>query len=99
MAREEAIQMEGIVVEALPGTQFLVEILPPTISQDENTEGEQPEEVETKQKFQSENKMTVRASIAGRMRVNYIKISPGDRVTVEVSPYDMTKGRITYRHK
>jgi translation initiation factor IF-1 len=46
-----------------------------------------------------ENGMQVLAHISGRMRMNFIRILPGDRVTVELSPYDLTRGRITYRHK
>ncbi len=46
-----------------------------------------------------ENKHVILAHISGRMRMNYIKILPGDKVTVEMTPYDLTKGRITYRHK
>jgi len=46
-----------------------------------------------------ENGMTILAHISGKMRMHYIKILPGDRVTVELSPYDLTRGRITYRHK
>jgi translation initiation factor IF-1 len=45
------------------------------------------------------NGMIVLAHISGRMRMNFIRILPGDRVTVELSPYDLTRGRITYRHK
>ena len=41
----------------------------------------------------------IRAHVAGKIRMNYIRILPGDRVTVEISPYDLTRGRITYRHK
>ncbi len=46
-----------------------------------------------------QNGMTVRASLAGKMRINHIRILPGDRVTVELSPYDLTNGRITYRFR
>lgn len=46
-----------------------------------------------------ENKHVILAHISGRMRMNYIKILPGDKVTIEMTPYDLTKGRITYRHK
>jgi translation initiation factor IF-1 len=45
------------------------------------------------------NGMNILAHISGRMRMNFIRILPGDRVTVELSPYDLTRGRITYRHK
>ncbi|MDO8592059.1 MAG: translation initiation factor IF-1 [bacterium] len=71
MAREkEVIELVGTVVEALPGTQFRVEL---------------------------ENGHTIIAHIAGRMRKHYIRLVPGDRVKVELTPYDLTKGRITYR--
>ncbi len=71
MAREkEVIELVGTVVEALPGTQFKVEL---------------------------ENGHTIIAHVAGRMRKHYIRLVPGDRVKVELTPYDLTKGRITYR--
>ncbi len=70
--KEEAIQVEGTVVEALPNTSFNVEL---------------------------ENGHTVLAHISGKMRMHYIRILPGDKVVVELSPYDLTRGRITYRYK
>lgn len=71
MAKEkEVIELEGTVQEALPGTQFKVEL---------------------------ENGHVIIAHIAGRMRKHYIRLVPGDRVKVELTPYDLTKGRITYR--
>ncbi len=70
MAKEEAIQVEGKVKEALANTQFRVEL----------TNGHQ-----------------VIAHVAGRMRKNFIRIIPGDTVMVEISPYDLGKGRIVYR--
>lgn len=70
MAKEEAIQVEGKVKEALANTQFRVELA---------------------------NGMQVIAHVAGRMRRNFIRIIPGDSVTVELSPYDVSKGRIVYR--
>jgi len=70
--KEEAIQVEGTVVEALPNTQFRVEL---------------------------ENGHKVLAHISGKMRMHYIRILPGDRVVVELSAYDLTRGRITYRYK
>jgi translation initiation factor IF-1 len=70
--KEEAIQVEGTVVEALPNTQFRVEL---------------------------ENGHVVLAHISGKMRQHYIRILPADRVVVELSPYDLTRGRITYRYK
>jgi len=72
MAKEEAIQMEGTVVETLPNTMFRVEL---------------------------ENGHTVIAHISGKMRKHYIRIMTGDQVTVELTPYDLEKGRIVYRAK
>lgn len=67
---KEVIELNGIVVETLPGTQFRVEL---------------------------ENGHKIIAHVAGKMRKHYIRIVPGDSVTVELTPYDLTKGRITYR--
>jgi translation initiation factor IF-1 len=72
MAKEEAIEVEGTVVEPLPNAMFRVEL---------------------------ENGHLVLAHISGKMRMHFIKILPGDKVTVELSPYDLTRGRITYRAK
>jgi len=72
MAKEEAIKVEGKVLETLPNAMFKVEL---------------------------ENKHQVLAHISGKMRMHFIKILPGDNVTVELSPYDLTRGRITYRSK
>lgn len=72
MAKEEAIQMEGSVVETLPNTMFRVEL---------------------------ENGHKVIAHISGKMRKHYIRIMTGDKVTVELTPYDLAKGRIVYRAK
>lgn len=73
MAREEEkIQVEGTVIEALPGTQFKVRL---------------------------ENGHEVLAYLSGKMRKYYIRILLGDKVRVEMSPYDLTRGRIVYRHK
>ena len=72
MAKEDVIELEGTVLEALPNAMFRVEL---------------------------ENKHTILAHISGKMRMHYIKILPGDKVTVEVSIYDPTKGRITWRTK
>jgi len=72
MAKEEAIEVEGKVIEPLPNAMFRVEL---------------------------ENGHRVLAHISGKMRMHFIKILPGDRVTVELSPYDLTRGRITYRAK
>ncbi|HBX69859.1 MAG TPA: translation initiation factor IF-1 [Chloroflexi bacterium] len=69
---EEKIQVEGTIVEALPGTQFKVEI---------------------------ENGHAITAYLSGKMRKYYIRVLLGDRVTVEMSPYDLSMGRITFRHK
>jgi translation initiation factor IF-1 len=70
--KEEKIEVEGTVVEALPSTQFRVEL---------------------------ENGHKVLAYLSGKMRKYYIRILLGDRVRVELSPYDLTRGRITYRFK
>ncbi len=70
MAKEESIQMDGVVVETLPNTRFRVEL---------------------------ENGHVVTAVISGKMRKHYIRILTGDTVTVELTPYDLSKGRITYR--
>jgi translation initiation factor IF-1 len=70
MAKEEAIQMEGKVVETLPNTTFRVQL---------------------------QNGHIVTAHISGKMRKNYIRILTGDTVTVDMTPYDLTKGRIVYR--
>ena len=72
MAKEEAIKVEGVVLETLPNAMFKVEL---------------------------ENKHQVLAHISGKMRMHFIKILPGDTVTVELSPYDLSRGRITYRSK
>ncbi len=71
MAKEEKIQLEAEVVDALPDARFRVKL---------------------------ENGQLILAYISGKMRKFYIRILPGDKVTVELSPYDMTKGRIVYRH-
>ncbi|MDA1302145.1 MAG: translation initiation factor IF-1 [Proteobacteria bacterium] len=70
MAKEEQIQMSGMVIDTLPNTMFRVEM---------------------------ENGHVVTAHISGKMRKNYIKILTGDKVQVELTPYDLTKGRITFR--
>ncbi len=73
MAKEtDKFQQEGVVIEALPGTQFKVEL---------------------------DSGHEIIAYLSGKMRKYYIRVLLGDRVTVEMSPYDLTKGRITYRHK
>jgi len=72
MAKEEAIKVEGTVVESLPNAMFRVEL---------------------------ENGHKVLAHVSGKMRMNFIKILPGDKVKMELSPYDLTRGRITYRAK
>jgi translation initiation factor IF-1 len=69
---EEKIQVEGLVIEALPGTQFKVRL---------------------------DNGFEVLAYLSGKMRKYYIRILLGDRVRVEMSPYDLARGRIVYRHK
>ena len=72
MAKEDVIEVEGTITEALPNTQFRVEL---------------------------DNGHNVLAHISGKMRMNYIRILPGDRVKVELSPYDLSRGRITYRFR
>ena len=72
MAKEEQIEMEGVVVDTLPNTMFRVEL---------------------------DNGHKVTAHISGKMRKNYIRILTGDRVKVELTPYDLTKGRITFRER
>jgi translation initiation factor IF-1 len=72
MAKEEAIKVEGTVLETLPNAMFKVEL---------------------------ENGHKVLAHISGKIRMHFIKILPGDTVTVELSPYDLSRGRITYRSK
>jgi translation initiation factor IF-1 len=69
---EEKIEAMGTVIEALPGTQFTVEL---------------------------ENGHKIMAYLSGKMRKYYIRVLLGDRVTVEMSPYDLSRGRITFRHK
>lgn len=70
MAKEDNIELEGLVVETLPNTTFKVKL---------------------------ENDHIITAYISGKMRKNYIRILTGDKVKVEMSPYDLTKGRITFR--
>ena len=72
MSKEDVIELEGTVVEALPNTVFKVEL---------------------------QNKHIILAHVSGKLRINFIRIVPGDKVTVEMSPYDLTKGRITWRAK
>lgn len=72
MAKEEAIEVEGTVIEPLPNAMFRVEL---------------------------DNGHRVLAHISGKMRMHYIRILPGDKVVVELSPYDLTRGRITFRKK
>ena len=72
MAKEDLIEVEGVVAEALPNAMFRVEL---------------------------ENGHKVLAHISGKIRMHFIRILPGDKVKVELSPYDLTRGRITYRCK
>ena len=72
MAKSEAIEVEGVVLEKLPNAMFKVEI---------------------------EGGHVILAHISGKLRMNYIKILPGDKVTLALSPYDLSKGRITFRLK
>ena len=72
MAKVDVIEVEGVVVEALPNAMFKVKL---------------------------ENDHIVLAHVSGKMRMNFIRILPGDRVTLELTPYDLNRGRITYRFK
>jgi translation initiation factor IF-1 len=72
LSKEDVIEVEGTVLEALPNAMFQVEL---------------------------ENGHKVLAHISGKLRMNYIRILPGDRVTIELSPYDLSRGRITWRAK
>ena len=72
MSKEDVIEIEGKVLEALPNAQFKVEL---------------------------PNGHVILAHISGKLRMNFIRILPGDKVTVEMSPYDLQKGRITWRSK
>ncbi len=72
MAKEDTIEVTGMVLESLPNAMFRVEL---------------------------ENRHQVLAHVSGKMRKNFIRILTGDRVLVELSPYDLTRGRITYRYK
>lgn len=72
MSKQDVIEVQGVVKEALPNAQFQVEL---------------------------PNGHTVLAHISGKLRMNFIRILPGDKVTVEMSPYDLTKGRIIWRDK
>ena len=72
MSKEDVIEVEGTVVEALPNAMFQVEL---------------------------ENGHVVLAHVSGKMRMNVIRILPGDKVTMELTPYDLNRGRITYRFK
>ena len=74
MAKEESIEVEGVVREALPNTMFRVEL--------DNQKGH-----------------LILAYLSGKMRKHYIRIVPGDRVRLALSPYDLTRGRITYRER
>ena len=72
MAKEEAIEVEGKVIEPLPNAMFRVEL---------------------------ENGHKILGHVSGKMRMHFIRILPGDRVLVQISPYDLTRGRIVYRYK
>jgi len=72
LSKEDVIEIEGTVIEALPNAMFQVELA---------------------------NGHKILAHVSGKLRMNYIRIVPGDKVTVEMSPYDLTKGRITWRAK
>jgi len=73
LAKQDVIEVEAIITEALPNTMFRAKLI--------------------------DNDMVVLAHVSGKIRMNYIRILPGDKVTIELSPYDLTCGRITFRHK
>ena len=72
MSKQDAIEVEGTILESLPNAMFRVKL---------------------------ENDHEILAHISGKLRMNFIKILPGDKVTVQMSPYDLTRGRITWRSK
>ena len=72
MSKDDTIRVDGTIVEALPNTQFIVQL---------------------------ENGHQIEAHVCGKMRMHFIKIFRGDKVTVEMSPYDLSKGRIVYRYR
>ncbi len=72
LSKEDVIEIEGTILEALPNAMFQVEL---------------------------QNGHKILAHVSGKLRMNYIRIVPGDKVTIEMSPYDLTKGRITWRSK
>jgi len=72
MAKEDTIEMQGVVLESLPNTTFRIKL---------------------------ENDHVILGYISGKMRMNYIRILPGDKVTVELTPYDLSRGRIVFRSK
>lgn len=72
MAKQDSIEKDGVIIEALPNAMFRVEL---------------------------DNAHVITAHISGKMRMHYIKILPGDKVKVAMSPYDLTKGRIVFRYK
>ena len=79
MAKESAIEVEGVVAEALPNAAFRVKV-------DAMTKPDGTDHI-------------VLASVSGKIRLHFIRILPGDRVKLELSPYDLTRGRIVYRYK
>ena len=72
LSKEDVIEIEGTILEALPNAMFQVEL---------------------------QNGHKILAHVSGKLRMNYIRIVPGDKVTIEMSPYDLTRGRITWRSK
>lgn len=72
MSKQDVIEVEGTILEALPNAMFQVQLV---------------------------NGHTILAHISGKIRMNFIKILPGDKVTLELTPYDLNRGRITYRYK
>lgn len=72
MSKDDVIEVEGVVIEKLPNTMFMVEL---------------------------GNGHRIMAHISGKLRMNFIRIIPGDKVKIQMSPYDLTKGRIIWRDK
>jgi translation initiation factor IF-1 len=72
LAKQDVIEIDGVIEETLPNAMFKVKLT---------------------------NEHVILAHVSGKIRMHYIRILPGDRVTVEISPYDLTRGRITFRHK
>lgn len=97
MAKDEVIELEGVILESLPNATFNVEVTFPTRKaipkpSDEGDPSAAPV-------VEQAPKHVILCHISGKMRKHFIRIIAGDRVTVQLSPYDLTRGRITFRHK